>query len=275
MNAGVLIFFVCMIVICFSVMLMFAGAGGSGTASTKTSSGPAPAPNDGNVLTITENGTAKTNTSTEGYRMRRERYLIMPKVQMCHQTDNVPGWCSSIEYNKEKNGIPFFYDLEYEADNQSFDRVCEGEMCSETVACKDGGFDCVFTEKFNDEGTLYSISNKAGEELLDMMADDAWSGKWDNWGFIDRLKREVKYSDGKLYARTGEDTEVELTLKMALEEGGNASVYFIALLAFMHENGEPKPDRIVLAVKGAKDAFQTRVTRQNTTVQAKQADEGQ
>jgi hypothetical protein len=220
---------------------------------------PAPAPQDGNVLTITEKGASTTET----YRMR-EGYMIIPDVTQCH-VDEPASWCREMGYSKD-NGLAFIYD-EQLGPRPENNLPCDGETLCENKpnTCPGGGYDCAFTEKYDSEGTLISISNKNGEELLEKMADDAWAGKWENWNFAQMIKKDVEYKGGKIIFTKdnhGPGGEIkagdELTIKLATTMGV-PTMYFIALLLFMYEAGEPKPDKIVLAVKGARHGFRLRL----------------
>jgi hypothetical protein len=225
--------------------------------------GKAPAPQDGNVLTITEKGASTTET----YRMR-EGYMIIPDVGHCHNSPKPPGWCREMGYSKDE-GMAFIYDVQLGPRPEN-NLPCDGEtLCEDKPnTCPGGGYDCAFTEKYDSEGTLISISNKNGEELLEKMADDAWAGKWENWNFAQTIKKDIEYKGGKLiFTKDIHGPDVpggeikagdELTLKLATSMGV-PTIYFIALLLLMSESGEPKPDKIVLAVKGARDSFRLRI----------------
>jgi len=254
------------IIVIFGVFVLFLVivaaylfSSGSPSSVPSLAPAPAPAPQDGNVLTITENGASTTET----YRMR-EGYMIIPDVTQCH--DGEPAdWCSEMRYSTD-DGMAFIYDEQLGPEPENH-LPCDGETLCESKpnTCPGGGYDCAFTEKYDSDGTLISISNKNGEELLEKMADDAWAGKWENWNFAQTIKKDVGYKDGKIIFTKdthGFHGEIkagdELTLEFATSMGV-PTMYFIALLLLMSEAGEPKPDKIVLAVKGARDGFRLRI----------------
>lgn len=231
--------------------------------STSTSTSATQKATKGNVLTITEDG---ATTTSEGY-MMRENYMVVPPVDHCH-LDSPPEWCSQAGYDKSMNGLAIIYDTELGAKVEQR-KPCDGETVCEDLPteCPGGGYDCTFIEQYDSEGTLIGMMNKSGEELLEKMADDAWAGKWnlDTWEFGAMLKREIKYEDGKLiFKKSIDDPPMkggdELTLKVA-NEMGVPIVYFIALISMMQEAGEPKPDKIVLNVRGAQQMFNKRISR--------------
>ena len=256
MSETLMIIILVVVVLCLVGVAVAVFSSGSSTDSTSALAS-APAPKDGNVLTITENGASKTET----YRMR-EGYMIIPDVRGCHVAEPA-GWCSEMGYSKDE-GMAFIYD-EQLGPSPPNNLPCEegAEMCEDKPnTCPGGGYDCAFTEKYNSEGTLISISNKKGEELLDKMADDAWAGKWKNWQFARGMKRDLDYKGGKIILKKdgpgGAKAGNELTLKLATTMGVPI-MYFIALLLFMYEAGEPRPDKIVLAAKGARHGFRMRI----------------
>jgi len=182
--------------------------------------------------------------------------MIIPNVLQCYE-DPKPDWCSSMNY-KSENGLAFIYDEALGTSPPPYDEEADTPTPTQ---CPGGGYDCTFIERYDSEGTLVSISNKDGEEMLEKMADDAWAGKWADWDYANVIKRDVEYKGGKMFftkdtseglisTKTGD----EFTLKLA-SMVGISSVYFIALLLFMYEAGESKPDSIVLNVKGAKAGF--------------------
>jgi len=220
-----------------------------------------------NTLTITKDGASTSSTSEA--QSGREGYMKMPgSIKPCHtgEPDGETGsaWCDEIGYDKDKHGMAYFYDLGWPSTRDgSFpeDCVVEGDLsrCKEVVACSGGGFDCAFTEEFDASGALIGITNSEGLQLLDVMANDAWDGKWDDWDLVnDELKDLFEWKDGKLLLkrdfRLG-SAGTELTLPMVVEGKMPPTMYMIALLGSMKLANEKKPDEIVLQVAGAKEVF--------------------
>jgi len=232
-------------------------------SSSKSPPSKSPSDSNGNgktVLQITGDG-----AYVESYRMptgRREHYLIIPDVTACGGKDR-PQWCEDMNY-ESSYGMAYIYD-EQLGPNVEQDVPCSGEVVCEKKpnTCPDGGYACTFFERYNDDGDLVAITNAAGENMLDKMATDAWAGKWEEWSFAKMVKNEVEYRDGKMFFTKDDpsgDLKAgdELNLKRALSKGV-PTMYFIALLVFMSEAGEAKPDEIVLDVKGARQGFKARV----------------
>jgi hypothetical protein len=191
--------------------------------------------------------------------------MIIPDVKSCIQEENRPQWCEDMNY-ESTYGMAFIYDEQLGPDVAQ-DAPCSGELECERIpnTCPGGGYACTFFERYNDDGDLISITNAAKENMLDKMAADAWAGKWKNWEFAQRFKKDIEYKDGKMLFK--EDVPKfkikagdELTLNVAVTIGVPV-MYFLALFLFMFEAGESKPDSIVLNVKGARAGFDKRVSR--------------
>ena len=228
-----------------------------------------------NTLTITKDGASTSSTSEA--QSGREGYMKMPhSMKPCHtgETDGVTGaaWCDSIGYDKDKHGMVYFYDLGFSAtETHRFHEDCVEtstgagavEKCKEVIACPDGGFDCTFTEEFDSNGTLIGITNSEGLQLLEVMSNDAWDGKWDDWSSLnDEIKRLVEWKDGKLVMLHGNHlgtAGTEWTLLNAMKGGLPPTLYFVALLSSMKMANEEKPDEIILQVEGAKEVFDSHI----------------
>uniref|UniRef100_A0A6C0JVT5 Uncharacterized protein n=1 Tax=viral metagenome TaxID=1070528 RepID=A0A6C0JVT5_9ZZZZ len=238
----------------------------SNTQPTTTTSNTQPSTSK---LIITENG----STKTENYRIRgREGYMINHDVRKCHQSEP-EGWCSEIGYAVETNGMAFIYDKRLGPNPQNTVSVCnEDGLCTETPQKCPGedGYDCTYIEKYNEEGTLISISNKKGEELLDKMAVDCWAGEWEGWTVLNDNVGKFEYRDGKiLFKEDIPSREIkagdELTLSIAVTHF-SPTLYFVMLFTLMKRAGEPKPQTIQLAVRGAKEGFRRKWIQEPTTL---------
>ena len=228
-----------------------------------------------NTLTITKDG-AHTSSTSEA-QSGREGYMKMPhSMKPCHtgETDGVTGtaWCDSIGYDKDKHGMVYFYDLGFSAtETHRFKEDCVEtgtgagavKKCKEVIACPDGGFDCTFTEEFDSNGVLIGITNSEGLQLLEVMSNDAWDGKWDDWSSLnDEIKRLVEWKDGKLvmlHSNNLGTAGTEWTLLNAMKGGLPPTLYFVALLSSMKMANEEKPDEIILQVEGAKGVFDSHI----------------
>ena len=223
----------------------------------------------GKTLTITKDGATLTTGSTFDFGLTGEGYMKMPRsIRPCHTgephdiTDTE--WCDKIGYDKDKHGMTYFYDLGFEGTKDiRFKEECvvKGDLqkCKEVVACSGDGFGCAFTEEFDANGALIGITNSEGLQLLDVMANDAWDGKWEDWDVLNKeIKKLLEWKDGKLVLtrdfRLG-TAGTELTLPMAIQGGMPPTLYFIALLGSMKIANEKKPGEIKLQVDGAKDVF--------------------
>ena len=208
--------------------------------------------NTGDVLVITEDGASREGGGGSSSTSTTETYLILGDPQECRGEKRAE-WCDKVGYDQTTDGLTFFYDLGFEPDVRGF---------RNKAACSDGGFGCAYVEKFDASGALVEIVNEKGEQFLDTLADDVWAGKLDDWEFKDRIVKDIEYANGKMtfkkdqqpFAKKGD----ELSMKSA-NSYGVATMYFIALLTSMKLAGEKKPAKIVLNVKGAKEAFEKRI----------------
>ena len=256
-----------MIVVILTIIIIAVIIGLLWYASTKKKGEERPAKN---TLTITKDG-ASTSSTTES-QSGREGYMKMPRsIKPCHtgESDDITGtaWCDSIGYDKDKHGMAYFYDSGFGPNARMFEEECvtigEGvgalQKCKEVVACADGGFDCAFTEEFDADGALIGITNSEGLQLLDVMANDAWDGKWDDWSSLnDEIMRLAEWKDGKLVLINSNNlgtAGTEWTLLNAIKSDIPPTLYFLALLASMKIANEEKPDEIILQVEGAKEVF--------------------
>ena len=205
--------------------------------------GPSPGPSTGSSLTITENGASLS----EGYRMmpRKEGYIQRPQVEKCG-TDAAPDYCSAY-YASETNGYAYVYDINL--------TDITGTNYTE---CPGGGHDCWFIEKYDSEGTLISVVNKDGDNMLEKLLDDVWSANWNvNHPLFTNVSRQTEFKDGKFITKT------KLTVgETDLEPGDEikpshipASIYFIILFEAMKRAGVEKPSSVTLNIAGARDFF--------------------
>lgn len=256
-----------MIVVILTIIIIAVIIGLLWYSSTKKKDEEIPAKN---TLTITKDGASTSSTSK--VQSGREGYMKMPRsMKPCHtgETDMITGtaWCDKIGYDKDKHGMSYFYDLGFGGmGSHMFEEECvvvgeNGDLqkCKEVIACSGDGFGCAFTEEFDADGALIGITNSEGLQLLEVMANDVWDGKWDDW---DSLNREIndlfEWKDGKLLLKKDHrlgTAGTELTLPLWIEGNMPPTIYFIALLSSMKHANEQKPDEIILQVGGAKEIF--------------------
>ena len=217
------------------------------------------------TLTITENGA----TLTENYRImpRREKYLQMPYIDLCYadvvETDR-PGYCGLGLHDRTTDGLVFVYDLSINTTG-SYNE------------CPGGGHECWYTEKIDQNGNLVDIVDKNGVKLLDKIADDIWTDKWDmNNVNIAPALTMAEFKDKKLISLKDlnrlDGTNISYGKEITINDIPNKSVYFILLMVAMKIAGEPKPARVVLNVSGGKASFDNYVTRRSASSQASQGD---
>jgi len=260
-----------MIVVILTIIIIAVIIGLLWYASTKKKGEEIQTVNPGKkTLTITKDGASTSSTSK--VQSGREGYMKMPRsMKPCHtgETDFVTGtaWCDKIGYDKDKHGMSYFYDLGFGGmGSHMFEEECvvvgeSGDLqkCKEVIACSGDGFGCAFTEEFDADGALIGITNSEGLQLLDVMANDAWGGKWDDWSSLnDEVKGLVEWKDGKLvliHSNNLGTAGTEWTLLSAIKNDIPPTLYFLALLSSMKMANEEKPDEIILQVDGAKEIF--------------------
>jgi len=225
------------------LILLAAAAGAAYYYFVQTKPQPSIGPSTETELVITEDGASLT----ENYRImpKREKYIQMPDVAGCQKGADSE-MCNAYDKN---NGFAFVYDLSL-ADVGS----------PRYESCPGGGHDCWYTEKYDEEGTLIAVTDKNGVSMLDKIADDIWSGKWDmeNNQLVKEITNSFEFKDGSLVAKR----------QLSLKDGGKAeigdkvkptempgSMYFVALFSSMKIAGEEKPAKIKLNIKGSKDSF--------------------
>lgn len=195
------------------------------------------------TLTITENGA----TYTENYQImpKREKYLQAAAVTDCY-IDGIthPDYCSL--HDRSTDGFAYIYDLSITSPTYS--------------ECPGGGHECWYKEKFDQNGNLVNVIDKNGVKLLDKLADDIWSNKWDmtNPNIAPALGM-AEYKDDKLIALQdmpkADGTTVRAGSEITINDTPSKTVYFILLLISMKNAGKPKPQRIMLNVAGGKSSF--------------------
>ena len=210
------------------------------------------------ILTITENGTSLS----EGYQImsKREGYIQMPNVWRCDDagddilTDSLdPNSQTCLSYDGvETNGLAYVYDL-------TLTGIQTPLIYTE---CPEGGHECWFVEKYDDEGTLTDVINKEGDSMLNKMIDDVWNDKWDidepifKW-VIDNLE----FKDGQLISKSdinlinGDGTGFILPPGNVVKPAGLGFQYFILLFISMKIAGTEKPYSVVLKIKNGRDTF--------------------
>lgn len=217
---------------------------------TRTKDEPKETPSPkGNELVITEDGASMS----EGYRImpRRENYIQVPEVEKCG-TDRAPEYCSVYDAS-DTNGFAYVYDLSLSDIRNAAYNECQG-----------GGHECWFIEKYDDDGTLISVVNKNGDNMLDMIADDIWADKWSTDSpIVNEISTMVEFKDGTLKAKKklnfGGGKKVEMGEAVKLSDMPTSSLYFIALFGAMKNADVEKPSKITLNVKNSRDKFKERV----------------
>lgn len=208
------------------------------------------------TLTITENGA----TFVENYQImpRREKYLQTPNIVDCYaQGATPPSYCNL--HNRETQGQVIVYDLNASGLNYN--------------ECLGGGHDCWYVERFSQDGTLIDFSDKNGVKLLDKMADDLWSNKWDMDGqFVSEIKEMAEFKDNKLVAKrltpTPDGRNIAVGEQLRVADFVSPSVYYLLLLMSLRIAGKPKPDTIVLRVRGGKEMFDNFVQLRSNAYQS-------
>tara|TARA_X000001036_G_scaffold287362_1_gene266981 strand:- start:2561 stop:3280 length:720 start_codon:yes stop_codon:yes gene_type:complete len=186
-------------------------------------------------LTITGDG-------TEYYTMKykRETYIKMPEIFKCDM-DDPPDYCKDTDI---RGKFVFEYDLNKPSSGIGYDK------------CSDGSHDCWYVEQFDDEGTLTGVVDKDGVSMLDVMADDLWSDKWDleNSDLVKDAAKVMEYKDDKLVAiRRFRGLEIGDTVTVNDLE---PAIYFAGLFTSMKLAGLEKPEKITLKVKNAKSNYE-------------------
>ena len=210
------------------------------------------------ILTITENGTSLS----EGYKImpKREGYIQMPGVWRCDDegddilTDSLdPNGQLCLSYDSvETNGFAYVYDL----------TLTGIQIPLMHTECPEGGHECWFVEKYDNEGTLTDVINKEGDSMLDKMIDDVWNDKWD----IDEpiikqmLINDVEFKDGQLISKSDFSLGNGDTLPPGnvIKPGTLRALwaqYFMLLFISMKIAGIEKPYSVVLKIKNGRDTF--------------------
>lgn len=183
-----------------------------------------------------------TNYGTEYYtrRSKLETYIKIPEIYKC-DTDEAPDYC---EVTDVRDKFVFEYDL---------DKPSGGSFYTK---CSDGSHDCWYVEQYDDEGTLIGIVDKDGVSMLDVMADDLWSDKWDleNAELVKQTVKTVEYKDDKLVAKK-EFRGLKIGDTVTVNDIEPA-IYFAGLLTSMKLAGLEKPEKITLKIKGAKSNYE-------------------
>ena len=123
----------------------------------------------GDVIIITEEGSAFESQSSG-----TETYIAMPHQQKCRGRESDPSWCGAITPSTEMNYVfdPVGGSL---ASNGDF----ETTFNFETNMCADGTRDCVYEEKFDENRNIRGITNSKGEDFIQKLIDDIYSGTVD------------------------------------------------------------------------------------------------
>ena len=194
------------------------------------------------VLVITEDGVFKGPVRMQ---YRREGYIIAPDLYRCYEDDK-PEYCSG---HAPKSGWAYMYDVRLGPN------LLRGG--GRYTQCPDGGHACWYVEKYVD-GTLTMIRNKQGIELSQKMADDIWTNQWN---LEDPYVKEGVKSDYKL-VETKNGDRMRLDMYKTTKQKGqlidvkmtpansSTGLYLTYLLILLRMNGEEKPKKVQLDIKG-------------------------
>ena len=162
---------------------------GDGKKSESAAGSPDPG-TSGDTITITDNGSKK------------ETYVAIPHG-LCRGIHNDPSWCENITPATE---MEYVYDPVGGGVDESGNFTTT--FNTENFKCSDGTTDCVFGEKFDNNRKLTGITNAKGEDFIQKLIDDLWSGKLViSQSAMDILKNKMDYdgTTGELYIlRNGE-----------------------------------------------------------------------
>jgi len=166
---------------------------------------------DGPILRITIDG----YEIIERKKPKKEEYLRAPDMNKCYDgSENKPKYC---EQHSPKDGYAIVYDVSI---GPSFSR--------EYMTCPGGGHDCWYIEKLDENGTMIDIVDRDGNKLLEKMADDVWSGKWDSKWIAELTRRDLLVERDSL--------------------PWSALEYYAVMFARLREDGVKKPSKIELNV---------------------------
>lgn len=203
------------------------------------------------ILKITEYGASLV----EKYQIipRLEKYIQEPNIIDCYAKGATqPSYCKL--HNIDTRGLAVVYDLN--AMGLNYDE------------CLGGGHDCWYMEKFSQDGTLIDLVDKNDFKLLDKMADDLWSNKWNMDGeFVSQLKQIAEFKDDRLVAKRPTLTPTGRTVavgeQLTVADFNSPFVYYTTLLVSLKIAGKPKPSEIVIRVRGGKGMFDKRIQRRS------------
>ncbi len=139
---------------------------------------------------VDEEGRETIVLSTEGsgYETKTEEYIVMPS--------NLPTSVSeypTLAYNPE--------DTEVAGGPKTFIKGTPG-------TCPDGTYDCLYYERV-ENGKVTKITNKDGDDFIEMFTDDLYSGKLSliTGDMINDMKKGFKMNEkGELLGREGDGT---------------------------------------------------------------------
>jgi len=205
-------------------------------------------------LIITEDGVIK---GPERLYYSREGYIIGPDLYRCYEDGNKPEYCSG---HAPKSGWAYMYDIRLGP------TLLRGG--SRYTQCPDGGgHGCWYVEKYVD-GKLTMIRNSKNIDLAQIMADDLWTDRWnlEDPYIRDTVKSQyklVEVSDGdgdkrrldiyKITKQQGQFVDVKMT-----PANSSTGLYLTYLLLLLRLNGEEKPKKVQLDIKGIRLPYEGR-----------------
>ena len=214
--------------------------------------GPGPSPAKTTIV-IDENGSSFKTQGTE-------TYIDFPRLQRCENNrDDRPSFCENI---KPGDGMNYIYDPD-QGDIISGDWVTGFD--NEKYECPDGSTDCVYEDVFDASGkTVIGIKNSNGDDFIEKLKDDIWSGKLNlnreiefpaNSGqkakAVDFMLRIIHYDEktGALYLKASEDKYIRIIPGTDLNRDDISKQWavpvgmmIIYILFYYYANGLGKPE---------------------------------
>lgn len=198
-----------------------------------SSVGPGPGtkqPIKGDTIIITDDGT------------KLETYIETPVKRCFSGTDEM---CDKID---SKTEMSYVYDIK----GGSFD---QGNAVTsydhDTHLCGDGTVDCIYEEKYDDNRKIIGITNKKGEDYIQGIVDDVWSGKLvmdDNTKNFIKKTIHFDRASGKMYLinNSGEKVKVIPGLMVGLHVGNDdlkipVGIMIMYIIMYYKINDLPKP----------------------------------
>lgn len=203
----------------------------------------------GDIITLTNDGTRIQKGTTV------ETYLERPFIEKCRKRPEDPSYCSTITSTTEMN---YVYDpIGGGFSGQDFTTTFNHA----TNTCSDGTQDCLYTEKYDADRTLISITNSKGEDFIQRVTDDIWSGKVDfnadmtidgtKTTFKDMILKMMEYdrNTGIMYLLRPNGDKMKIVPGMKTIGGGpidgvltvSTGMFIMYIIFYYYGNDLPKP----------------------------------